>query len=152
MCANLRGMGVELAKIRDLTLKSAECLPSSVSFIVRMAAHLLEQARQFAEGEYTDPVAALALLPASVLGAHVRDQRVAANLSQRALARRTGLSINTLRDLERGQRTASIRTIQRLLQVSELALVTKPKLAAVDDAHHPSQGALLHRTHSATES
>jgi DNA-binding transcriptional regulator YiaG len=104
-----------------------------------MAAHLLEQARLFAEGEYTDPVAALALLPASVLGAHVRDQRVAANLSQRALARRTGLSINTLRDLERGERTASTRTIQRLLQVSELALVTKPKLAAVGSANHPSQ-------------
>lgn len=138
MCGNLRAMGSDLAQTRDLALKIAEGLPPATASIVRVAARLLEHARKVTDGESTDLGAALAELPAHALGAFVREQRVAAKLSLRDLAKRTGLSTNTVRDLERGQRTPSTQTIQRLLQVSELELATAPTAAATDDAHRPN--------------
>lgn len=137
ICGNLRRMAIDLAQTRDHALHIADHLPPATASIVRVAARLLEHARRVTDGESADLGAALAELPAHALGAFVRDQRLAARLSLRDLARRTGLSINTVRDLERGNRTPSAQTVARLLTVPELELGTLPP-APSDDAHRPN--------------
>lgn len=131
-------MGTDLAQARDLALHIADQLPPATASIVRVAARLLEHARKVTDGESADLGAALAELPAHALGSFVRDQRVAAKLSLRDLGKRTGLSINTVRDLERGNRTPSAQTIQRLITVPELELSTIKPTAAPDDWHRPN--------------
>ena len=138
MCGNLRGMSTDLAHLRELVREAAEPLPSPASSVVRMAAQLLEDARKMMDGDSSERGAALAEVPPLALGAIVRGQRVGAKLSLRDLARRTGLSINTVRDLERGHRTPSAQTMQRLLAVPELELGTANPTAPSDDPHRPN--------------
>lgn len=131
-------MGNDLAYARDLALKIADHLPPATASIARVAARLLEHLRKVTDGEAADLGAALAELPAHALGAFVREQRARANLSLRDLAKRTGLSTNTVRDLERGHRIPSTQTIQRLLQVPELGLSAATPAPPTDDTHRPN--------------
>lgn len=117
---------LDLAQARDQAADLAQHLPPVPASIVRVAAQLIEHARRVMDGEAGDLGAALAELPAQALGALLREKREAARVSLRDLARRTGLSINTIRDIERGQRTPAAKTIARLVAIPELGLASRP--------------------------
>lgn len=127
----------DLAQARDLAAQIADHLPPAPASIVRTAAKLLEHARQVMDGESADVGAALAELPAHALGSLVSERRQAAGLSLRDVARRTGLSINTVRDVERGHRTPAAQTVARLVTVGELGLDGGGSPVAVTDPHRP---------------
>lgn len=79
--------------------------------LLRSALQLLRQGA--ADGSPTD---------ASCLGALIAERRLAAGLSLQELARRAGLSKNTLYNLEAGNHRAAPDTVRRLLGVPELRL------------------------------
>lgn len=128
----------DLAQTRDHAAQLAERLPPALAPIARAAAKLLEHVRRVIDGESVDVGAALAELPAQELGAFLRAQRQAAELSLRDLARRTGLSVNTVRDVEAGKRTPAAQTIARLVAVPELGLSSLAAPAGAADADRPN--------------
>src|SRR4051812_5449795 len=76
------------------------------------AAHLPPLPKPDAEGNYP----ALDYIRASIARDIVRD-RVAAGLTQRELARRAGIRVETLCRIETGKHTASVPTIDRIDRV-----------------------------------
>ena len=70
----------------------------------------------------------------AAIGARVRERRERLGLSQRALARRVGVSVAFVSCVERGERLPSLETLARLadclgLSLDELALGRGPCLA-----------------------
>src|SRR5262245_54316257 len=70
----------------------------------------------------------------AAFGDLLRRHRLAAGLTQEALAERTGLSVRGISDLERGaRRTPQPGTVQRLLQALDLSDAARAELQAVRD-------------------
>lgn len=112
----------DLARLRDEAAAAAEHFPPAAASMARAAAELFERARQLAAGEATDLSAALAQLPPSALAALLEERRRAAGLNLSDMARRTRLSLNTLRDIVKGRRTPAPQTLTRLVALRELGL------------------------------
>ena len=60
------------------------------------------------------------------LGTHLRDARCGAHLTQRELARRTGVAQPTIARIERGQVEPRVGTMSRLLQACGARLAVEP--------------------------
>lgn len=58
-----------------------------------------------------------------VLGAAIRDRRIAMHISQDQLAKRSGLHRTYLSDVERGARNPSIKTIEKIAQALQVPVV-----------------------------
>lgn len=61
---------------------------------------------------------------AAMLGATIRDRRIALHISQEELAIRSGLHRTYLSDVERGARNPSIKSIERIAHALDVPVVT----------------------------
>ena len=58
-----------------------------------------------------------------ILSDVIKERRAKLNLSQADLAEMTGVSLATVKDIERGRGNPSIRTVEKLLEVLGLEIV-----------------------------
>lgn len=76
---------------------------------------------------------------AACYGVVVRERRLAAGLSQPALARRAGVSVNTIKNVESGKMEPTLVTQQRLARVAEMQLQEPaPSTAAASSSETPN--------------
>lgn len=111
-------------------------LPALAEGAARIALEQLARARQLAELGSTPQD--LHRLPLKELGTLVQRRREAAGFSQPTLAKRAGLSLKTIKNLESASHKPSRDTIGRLLVIPELGLIASDLLWARPSNERPN--------------
>lgn len=86
----------------------------------------------------------LRTLPLADLAQVIRRRREAAGMSQPQLARRAGLTLTTIKNLEKGRHRPARDTLGRLLALPELGLISLDLLSAGTQTERPNSWLLPH--------